>query len=740
MSFVHPLLLGGLCALAIPVALHLIMRRKPKHLPFPAVRFLIQRQRVNQRKLQLRHLLLLAARMALLAIICLALARPKIFSNRLNLSADRPVAAVFLFDTSYSMEYTSGDRTRLDEAKRRALEILATLPTDSQVAVLDTAEGGGEWLRSPSAVRDRISSLKLRPANAAVTTRLPEAYDLLGRLPSEADGSDERPPTFLYLFSDRTVRSWEAGRLKDLRSLRDRVGDVYSVYVDVGVDHPVDIAVVGLEMPRQAVPAGDAVVVHATVQATGEACDAEIVCRFDGEERADRKPLRLAAGESRVITFERPGLSRGWHQAEVGLRGADKTLPFNNTRFASFEVQGPRRVLIISDEPRTAFFWRVALSQRIEHAAGLSCDIKSTREAERLFPDRLRADYQAVCLLSVANPGRDLWDKLRSYVENGGGLAVIPGGQEFVPAAYDTDSARAVLPGRPVSHVTAPRGRGADWDWSANNFQHPIMRGFHEARRDEATDFVQYPRAATDYWEVKPYPDATVVVAYADDKHRPALLERTFPRTVNPGRVVLFTTPLDGREPRWNDYLETLTSFYFVLAHLTVGYLAGDATDGNFNYQSGQTVPVALPASGRFPTYTIQGPGLEGTDTIAQRPERQSELLLSRPTLPGNYKVYGEDGAPVGAFSLNVAADECQLGRVPRESIEELLGPGAVLALDRSEDLQHALQKRWSQPLELMPVLLILLLLLLALENLLANLFYRRDAEHSAAPEGGVPA
>src|SRR4030088_2359514 len=108
MSFVHPLLLGGLLLVGIPVLLHLIMRQKPKHLLFPAFRFLLQRHRTNQRKLQLRHLLLLALRMLLIAAICLALARPKLFSERLSFSRDRPVAAVLIFDTSYSMEYNAG--------------------------------------------------------------------------------------------------------------------------------------------------------------------------------------------------------------------------------------------------------------------------------------------------------------------------------------------------------------------------------------------------------------------------------------------------------------------------------------------------------------------------------------------------------------------------------------------------------------------------------------------------------
>src|SRR5262249_25549890 len=145
---------------------------KPKHLMFPAFRFLLERHRTTQRKIRLRHLLLLALRMGLIAAVCLALSRPKIFSERLNLSSERPVAAVLVFDTSYSMGYVASGRPLLDEAKRRAQELIDSLPLDSRVAVLDTAEPGGEWLPALSVARDRVGDLRLRPANGPVTTRL----------------------------------------------------------------------------------------------------------------------------------------------------------------------------------------------------------------------------------------------------------------------------------------------------------------------------------------------------------------------------------------------------------------------------------------------------------------------------------------------------------------------------------------------------------------------------------------
>ena len=51
MTFLNPLLLAGAALVALPIVLHLIMRRKPRHLEFPALRFLEAKRETNQRRL-----------------------------------------------------------------------------------------------------------------------------------------------------------------------------------------------------------------------------------------------------------------------------------------------------------------------------------------------------------------------------------------------------------------------------------------------------------------------------------------------------------------------------------------------------------------------------------------------------------------------------------------------------------------------------------------------------------------
>jgi hypothetical protein len=69
---------------------------------------------------------------------------------------------------------------------------------------------------------------------------------------------------------------------------------------------------------------------------------------------------------------------------------------------------------------------------------------------------------------------------------------------------------------------------------------------------------------------------------------------------------------------------------------------------------------------------------------------------------------------------------------VPVPEVEALLGVGSVVPLDVRADLRTALSGQRKQELPLFPFLMVLLVLLLAVENLLANKFYRKQAEPQA--------
>ncbi len=76
MLFLHPWLLAGLAAAAIPIVIHLVRRRSARPIEWGAMRFLFDTVSVRRRKMEWEDLLLMAARCLLIALAALAICRP----------------------------------------------------------------------------------------------------------------------------------------------------------------------------------------------------------------------------------------------------------------------------------------------------------------------------------------------------------------------------------------------------------------------------------------------------------------------------------------------------------------------------------------------------------------------------------------------------------------------------------------------------------------------------------------
>lgn len=853
MSFTFPILLGGLALLAVPVLIHLILRQKPKTLKFPAFRFLLQKRKTNQRKLQLRHLLLLAFRMLILALICLALARPKLSGDLLELQTDRPVAIVMLFDTSFSMQYrTTGDRNRLDDARDKALALLDTLHADSRFIILDTAEAivpaKAEWHKRGKA-EEQIKALTLKAANNSVTTRLADAYQLFSKLAQDStDVVGQRMPRVLCVFSDRTQASWEAKQvphlqtladavppplerllalqggigtkialLKDLReklppapaqdypeqslishwedlrqkipsahadnyptpewnkllgqtrarsrdllklirtkepnelaapvkdyrdrllaSLEDGLKElqgVAAIFVDVGVEDAIDLAIVTADLrsgnngsaeARQVFSQKEKSQLQVMVQAFGSDIENTLNCQLG---KRDLDPLFVAPkkGENKPLVFELgDDLPPGFHQIQLALSASDQ-LAFTNRGFVTFLVRPARKILMISDAPDGIEELKTYIEGNPK--VHFQCSLQTPEVAENGGPQAL-ASHNAVYLINVATPSDNLWQALKKFVEQGGNLAVVPGWdkmwKEKALAAYNSKEAQNLLPGKFIDKVADKDG--AVWDWEEPTFfQHPFLRQFGNWKTLATPDFIQFKRRAYHYWEIEKNAGSAVLVHYATGKRHPALLERDFGK--GRGRVLLLTTRLDiSVKENWNNYLGPDSSWFVVFPGELSIYLAGDLETVKLNFLSGRGVPtVTLPPGNDDQSFLVRGPG--PTESLP-RPDQHNDLLIRNAVMPGNYVVEGtgKDG-PVGAFSVNIPPEEGDLKRISPADLEDLFGKDTVRTLSQGDGLDEMLSGVFATPEELFPALMLALLVLLALENLLGNLFYRRRKE-----------
>ena len=136
MNFLFPGFLFALFTIAIPVIIHLFNFRKFKKVHFSNVTFLKEIQQNTSSSRNLKNLLLLITRILIIVFLVLAFSRPYIpDKNQHNNSFKQQAVSVYI-DNSYSMEALNKEGTLLDEAKRRAREIVSAYSLNDKFQLL----------------------------------------------------------------------------------------------------------------------------------------------------------------------------------------------------------------------------------------------------------------------------------------------------------------------------------------------------------------------------------------------------------------------------------------------------------------------------------------------------------------------------------------------------------------------------------------------------------------------------
>src|SRR5438477_8036061 len=116
MQFVYPSFLFALSAVAIPIIIHLFNFRKYKKIFFTNVRFLQEIKQDTKSRSQLKHLLILLAR--LLAVIFLVLAFAQPYLPLAKTAAIRGLRDVSIYiDNSFSMEAVGKSGSLIEVAR-----------------------------------------------------------------------------------------------------------------------------------------------------------------------------------------------------------------------------------------------------------------------------------------------------------------------------------------------------------------------------------------------------------------------------------------------------------------------------------------------------------------------------------------------------------------------------------------------------------------------------------------------
>jgi Mg-chelatase subunit ChlD len=199
-----------------------------------------------------------------------------------------------------------------------------------------------------------------------------------------------------------------------------------------------DVAVRGVSLPP-AVHKGEKFTLNVSIDSTVET-SAQLHLSIDGRLDSTQS-LQLHPGENSLV-FGHDALPPGEHAVEVRVEAARDTIAENNVGYATLEVAGPPRVLLVEGDAGAARYVQAALT-----ADGLTVDVEA--------PSILTGDvaslrqYDAIGLVNVpaTRIGASGLIALQSYVRDfGGGLVTIGGDRSFGVGGYRNTPLEDVLP------------------------------------------------------------------------------------------------------------------------------------------------------------------------------------------------------------------------------------------------------------------------------------------------------
>jgi hypothetical protein len=678
MSFLSPLILAGLAAISIPILIHLIQRERSRVVPFPSLMFLQRIPYQSVRRRRIRHWLLLAMRVAAIALLVLAFARPFFPQGALAAAAAGGAReVVILLDQSASMGY--GDHWQ--RARDAAHAVVAGIGADDKATLVLFARNAEENMRATSE-RGRLDAAIDAAKVGSDSTRFGPALKLAESI--LARSSLKRREA--VLISDFQKGGW--GSAEDARFPEDMTLTTVSVASETS-----NVSVPSVTFARSAFAGQERVAVTAGVSNKGaQPANVPVVLSVEGLE-LETKNVTVAPFAAVPVTFA------PFTVTETNVRGTVRAgtdpLPADNTFHFVVSPSAPISVAVVEtgDRSDASLFLTKALSIGTTPAFQTEV-IPLSRATSAIFDRRSVVIFNDTALPSAAGGGA-----LKRFVERGGGVLVVAGDR----SAWLTD-ADDLLPGRLGAPVDRISGRSATLGYLDRS--HPVFEVFKAPRSGDFTSahIFRYRSLVAD-------PAARVVARY-DDGAVAAAERRT-----GAGRVIVWTSTLDDS---WTDL--PVKPVYLPLVHRLVAYLARyEQTPSWLNV--GQVVDLASTAA------TIRGERLVVSPSGQRTTQPADSPGLLELTEQGVYEVRAgaTNTARPMTIAVNIDAAEADLTALdPAELVASVTGRATQAAVDAGapepmsrEDNERRQAIWW--------YLLLAGMLLLAGETVISNRLSRKE-------------
>ena len=574
-SFVYPALLAGLWIVAIPIVIHLINMLRHRRVQWAAMEFLLQSQKKNRTWIVMKQLLLLLLRMAVVALIVLMVARPKLPNKFGHLFGSTKTHHVVLLDDSFSMSDRWADTNAFDEAKlvierigteaaRRIEPQTFTLLRFSQARRVGQGTDA-DLLEQPigsefsEQLQEKLRDMTVSQMAAGPSQALQAVQQLVGE--------DEEERRIVYIISDFRTRQWDDPTDIQQLLLKLDEADAEIHLINCIENERPNLAITSLKPAAGIHAAGVPMFMEVAVKnfGTNTAKEVSVQLEEDGHGRPAVKIPTIPPGQTVTERFLVLFPNEGQHQTTARLQS--DAIEVDNARYQALSLPSEISLLLVDGSPAAADarFIQMAASPGGAIRTGLRARIESPRFLSLNPLD----EFRAVGLLNVDRLDQSSIAALQTYVEAGGGLLVFLGEQTdtrfFNNQLYRNGEGLFPVPLTGIETMLVDRIEKAP-DISVDN--HFIFRVFAGKRNTFLkTVLVERYFGVAAAW--KPTPDSGVRVIARLRNGAPLVVERR----VGEGRVLAVLTTA---APTFNNWARN-PSFVIVIQDM-LAYLSSRVT------------------------------------------------------------------------------------------------------------------------------------------------------------------
>ncbi len=433
MSFLFPSFLWGLLAISVPIAVHIFNFRRTKRVYFTNVAFLKAVETQTKSIRQIKHWLVMAARILTIACLAFAFSQPFIPAES-NVAVDRRGITSLYLDNSLSMESELNNKRYLDIATGRLGDLLGLFKNATSLQLVTNDFSAQEQGIYPAEkLRDRLTTIGLSGTPRTLEQVYKRQENLIAR--HSQSGKNQ-----LFWFSD--FQKSTAGDLSAIQT--DSTNQIFLVPVQAEAEKNVFVDSAWLNTPFIRELQNNILFVKVSNSGNREARNVVLRLSLDNTQ-ASTASVNVPANGSATAKFNFNLKGKGYKKGQITFD--DFPVTFDNDYYFVLNASPLIRVLhVYGQKPEGNYIENVYANDSLFTLQSYS--------AQNVDPGLIK-NADLVVLEGVAQLSGTLPQDLQDFVRQGGSLAIIP------PAAPEADSYGRFLGALGIHGITSEKVQAA---------------------------------------------------------------------------------------------------------------------------------------------------------------------------------------------------------------------------------------------------------------------------------------